>query len=93
VPGRLNRVRIATRHTIIEIPWESRELLLREIGTLASTAGIVEAFEAVDASQPVMLGAAQRDHLHALITDWGGRVKPTNLPAGIWSLRSALAYD
>jgi hypothetical protein len=58
---------------------------------MPSATGIVEAFEAVGASQPVNLSPEQRGQLHMLIDEWSRRT--SKLPEGIWSLRSALAYE
>jgi len=94
MPERLNRVTIALPKETVEIPWDSRDALLREIRYLSSAAELIAAFEAVGASQPVRLTAEQRGELHRLTDEWARRAGgKTYLPEGIWALHSALAYE
>jgi hypothetical protein len=86
-------VTIALPHGNVELSWEARDLLLREIRHLPSAANIVSAFEAVGATRPVTLGDEERGKLHGLIDEWARNAGSDNLPADVRALRSALAYE
>ena len=89
--GRLSRVQIEVAGKPVAIPWESLEALLAELASARIAAGIVEAFRAVGASQPVELTREQKVLLVALLDGWARRVG--KLPLGVWSLREALAAE
>ena len=55
VPERLDRVAIQTSRGAVELPWSSRDELLREIRHLESAKPVVAAFDSVGASRPVEL--------------------------------------
>jgi hypothetical protein len=85
-------VRIELPNDTLEIPWASRDALLRELRPLASAADIIHLFESAGTSRPVRLSNEQQRRLHSLINQWaraGGINKP---PEGISPLRNALAY-
>ena len=88
-----DRVKIAMQDRDVEISWDAREVLLVELKTFESAAGIVQAFEAVGASQAVTLSLQQRDHLRTLIDEWERRVHDANVPDGALALRDAIANE
>jgi hypothetical protein len=53
--GRLNRVLVAIKPGVVQIPWESRDRLLDELRRHDSGRTVVAAFEAVGATRPVEL--------------------------------------
>src|SRR5207302_9269938 len=55
VPGRLDQVAVAYSRGPVEIPWDSRDLLLAQMRPLVSMNSTIAAFEAVGASRPVTL--------------------------------------
>jgi hypothetical protein len=91
VPERLDRVQVALSRGIIELPWDSRDLLIREIHHLESAKPIIYAFNAVGASKPVTLEREDAATLYALIDHWATQVRLGGLPEGVWELRCALA--
>jgi hypothetical protein len=90
VPERLDWVTVALSRGHVEIPWASRDELLERLRTVHSAAGVVTAFEAVGASQPVTLNADQETTLHEVVRNWFNEVGADNLPPGIATLRYRL---
>lgn len=91
MPERLDRVTLRTRRTTVEIPWESRDALLREIRHLDSAKPVKTAFEAVGASRPVELDvdgmALVVEAIHVMGSNAGGLDR---IPTGLFELRNAL---
>lgn len=92
MPDRLNSVTIAMPNGDIEISWDAREAMLRELRTMPSAAKIVAAFEAGGASTPIKLSADQRLLLYQLLDEWRRR-SSDSVPADVWALRNVLAYE
>jgi hypothetical protein len=85
--SRLDRVRIDVAGETVEITWDERDTLLEELAWAAETKPIRVKFEAVGASRPVELDAANRLHLLKALDDWGSdRLQPE----GIARLHEAL---
>jgi hypothetical protein len=82
------------RKVVVVIPWRSCDLLLARLRELEGGRGVVNAFEAVGASQPVELSANQGVLLLKLIEDdWLGNDPLDTLPEGLRGLRDALQDD
>jgi len=94
VPGRLDRVQVATSLGAFEIPWASRDALLDHLAGDVATQDIRDAFVAVRTSRPVALSRLDRAVLVNSIDVWSRDVGGTQrLPGGIWELRNELAQD
>jgi hypothetical protein len=95
MPERLDRVlvQIASRPEPFTISWDSREQLLDQARGLDELRGVVIAFEGAGASRPIALKPEDETRLYDLLEAWAKRVSISELPAGIWDLRCALADD
>jgi hypothetical protein len=67
MPERIDHVRIPLARESIELPWASREALLKEFGHLVSFQPIAAEFEAVGTSRPVKLRRDDKGELVTLI--------------------------
>jgi len=91
-----DRVRVKSlSRGVVELPWTSRIALFEEIRHLVLARPIIDAFEAVGVSRPVILTHAQKVDLVTLLDFWGsqnaGGLK--GLPEGLYELRDALHDD
>jgi hypothetical protein len=95
VPERLDPVlvKLASRPEPFTFSWDSREQLLDQARGLDELRGVVTAFESAGASRPIILGPADEARLLEVLEAWATRVPISELPAGIWDLRQALADD
>ncbi len=91
--GRLDRVRVATSLGTLELPWDSREILLERLEGIDGARAIIDAFVSVGASRPVELGREEAGLLVSAITSWAHFAGALRLPPGLWDLRNALAED
>ena len=86
----MNRVRVETSQTLVEIPWRScQELLDRLRGERWPK--IVDRFEAAGADLPVRLDTVEKDFLLRVLSGW--LAEADRLPAGLFELRRALLTD
>jgi hypothetical protein len=78
--SRLDQVRIDVAGEIVQISWDERDVLLKELAFAADTKPIRVKFETVEASRPVELDAADRAHLRKALDEWGSdRLQPDGL--------------
>ena len=84
VPERLNRGSVATSGGSVELPWESREQLLRELRDNPSAERVVREIEDVGASAPATLTPAEKALLIEVIGRWAERVSVSGLPVRVW---------
>lgn len=91
--ARTDRVVVKTAFGTVELPWDSRQALLTQIRHLGSAKPIVDAFEAVGTTRPVVLTEEQRGQLGGLLNFWAQQVHVPGLPEGVWDLRCALVDE
>ena len=91
----IHRVRVTLGGETVELPWASRDLLLDQLRTLDSMRPVVDSFEAVGTSRPVVLKHQQKVALLQVIEAWGGELPLglLDLPEGISELCAALDDD
>jgi hypothetical protein len=91
----IHRVRVAVGRETVELPWASRDLLLDQLRPRDSMRPVVDVFEAVGTSRPVVLKHQQRVALLHVIEAWGGELPLglLELPEGISELCLALHDD
>ena len=87
---RLNRVRIETSQTVVEIPWRSSQELLDRLRT-ERWPRVVDHFEAAGADFPVKLDGVEKEFLLRVLAAW--LAEADRLPAGLFELRRALLAD
>jgi hypothetical protein len=87
---RLNRVRIETSRTVVEIPWRSRQELVERLRT-ERWPKVVSRFEAAGADLPVRLDGVETEFLLRVLTAW--LAEADRLPPGLFELRRALLAD
>jgi hypothetical protein len=87
---RLNRVRVETSQTVVEIPRRSHQELLERLRT-ERWPKIVERFEAAGADIPVRLDTVEKEFLLRVLTGW--LADADRLPPGLFALRRALLAD
>lgn len=90
MPERFDPVIVATSRRQVELPWASRATLIERLRAFPSAAGIVDAFEIVDATRPIMLTAEDEAIVHEAAQEWENEVGADNLPPSILELRDAL---
>jgi hypothetical protein len=96
MPRSIHRVQITSSRGMVELPWSSRQALLKRFEHLDSMRDVREAFEAVGTSRPVSLTQTQKAVLLEIVDAWGHEVEggPTaGLPEGIFELCNALRDD
>ena len=95
MPERLDPVlvKLRSRPEPFTFSWDSREQLLDEARGAVELRGVVTAFERAGASRPVILEPADEARLLEMLEAWAKRIPISELPAGIWDLRQALADD
>jgi hypothetical protein len=80
VPERFDRVQVKVTGELVEITWDERDRLLRRLLTVAGSGTIIDKFdEAVGATRPVELDAAERAHMRVTLELWGVSVLPDGL--------------
>jgi hypothetical protein len=90
---RIDEVRIQAGGETVVISWAELEELLERLRRVEGAAGLVERFEAVEASRPVELEAGDAAVLTALLLSWqegGGAPAPEgirSLAALVWRVR------
>jgi hypothetical protein len=91
----IERVLVSLSRGDAELPWASRTALLQHIRHLDSARPIVDAFEAVGVSRPVVLTLEQKGLLVELIEFWTNQTSGgfNGLPEGIFELRNELHDD
>jgi predicted methyltransferase len=92
---RLDRVhvKLSTRDEPFTLSWDSREQLLDQARGRDELRGVLTAFEGAGASRPITLKPDDEARLLKLLEAWAKRIGISELPAGIWDLRCALADD
>jgi hypothetical protein len=94
VPERLDRVTIVVSWGTVEIPWSSRDALLKEIRPRDNGEPVVRAFEGAGAARPVELEPAGKllvvQAIDLMLGDASGA---EHLPEGLFQLQSALIDD
>lgn len=93
MPERLDRVQITTSSGTLEIPWETRDQILEQLGKRRDALPIIRAFEAVGATRPVELDTMGRALLVEALGSWIDRLDADQVPAGLAELRTALLDD
>jgi hypothetical protein len=91
----IHRVRVTLGGKTIDFPWASRDLLLAKLRPLDAMRPVVDQFEAVGTSRPVVLKHQQKVALLQVIEVWGGELPLglLDLPEGISELCMALHDD
>ena len=82
--SRTDQARVDVAGNVVEISWAERDWLLAKIRVVAGFETIVEKFEAVGPSKPVVLDFDERARLRAPLEFWG------ELPDGFAHLLDAL---
>jgi hypothetical protein len=82
----------ASQATTVDLPWSSRQLLLRRLAQHAEADGIIREFVDAGSSRPVRLARGDKSRLLAVCTSWLGE-GADRLPEGIYVLRNALLAD
>ena len=93
MPARLDRVNVATSRGTIEIPWSSRDALLRRVANIGAAQHIREELAAVGASRPAHFNRSDIELLIKAIHGWSEHVGAQKLPPGIWGLYNTLVDD
>ena len=86
----MNRVRVETSQTVVEIPWRSGQELLERLRT-ERWPKVVERFEAAGADIPMRLDTVEKEFLLRVLTGW--LAEADRLPPGLFELRRALLTD
>jgi len=95
MPGRLDRVEVATAFGTVALSWDARGQLLAEMRHLDSLEPVRRDFENAGASRPVRIPQKLKGAVVQVIEMWG-RNTPGGLPAlpeGIFKLRNNLADE
>jgi hypothetical protein len=82
----------ASQATTVDLPWPSREALLRRLARQAGTDKIIGEFADAGLSRPVRLGSDDKARLLQECTSWLYE-DADRLPEGIYALRNALLAD
>jgi hypothetical protein len=78
--------------TSVELPWQSRQALLKRLVLQADTRKIAIAIKSTDARRPVVLSWTEAHGLLEVCSTWL-REAEGSLPEGIYALRNALLAD
>jgi hypothetical protein len=93
---RIDLVRVQlSKGKIVQLPWKSREALLRQLSSRESLLPLVDDFKGAGTSRPVVLTPEQEIPLMEVIDLWlhGNRDNWNELPDGIHELRNELTED
>jgi len=93
MPERLDHVRVQLLHGTVDLSWETRELLLAELGDSDEAAAVRRAFVGSGTTSAVSLTQPQKDWLAERITLWAERVDVAGVPDAVWQLRNLLLND
>jgi hypothetical protein len=78
--------------TTVELPWRSRQALLKRLVARSDTRAIALAIKSADTQRPVALSWADAHQLLEVCSDWLAE-SDGSLPEGIYALRNALLAD
>jgi hypothetical protein len=78
--------------TTVELPWQSRQALLKRLAIRSDTNAIVAAIKSADPRRPVSLSWPEAHRLLEVCSDWLAESNGS-LPEGIYALRNALLAD
>jgi hypothetical protein len=77
--------------TTVELPWRSRQALLKRLAARSDTRAIAVVIKSAD-TRPVTLSWADAHQLLEVCSDWLAE-SDGSLPEGIYALRNALLAD
>jgi hypothetical protein len=69
-PKAIDRVRIQTPTTTVEVPWRDWLELRRRLQEVGQCAALIDAFEKAGTSRPVIVDRADEAPLVAALVDW-----------------------
>jgi hypothetical protein len=92
-PRRIRYFKIALSRNTFELPWASRARLLDRVGKHSGGLQVRLAFEAVGATQPVILDAAGKRVLLEVVEAWLAEPSYATMPQGIRELRDELQNE
>jgi hypothetical protein len=91
--ARLNIVKVQLGRELIEVPWSSRDALLVRLRAYEEMGAIVQAFEAVGTSRPVIFKPEHKPVLLGAVEAWLEDLDASDVPAGIIDLKKALRHE
>lgn len=93
VPDHLHTITVVLSAGDVTISWDTRQALMARLQHISDSSSLRSMFEAVGATRPVELNAAQRATLLGLLDEWSVDDESEAMPTELDDLRSSLRDD